>query len=131
MKINITYNREVLDNGDFITSADVISDTKIAKEDMSFTLDGEKLKIHNIEEIEKGYHVEFELTEKLSTLQFDADKFINNVVLPQIIFSVKGFNPDINVNYQEDSFIKDFKMKIFQIFTTIKCIFRCGVYYLL
>lgn len=114
MKVNVVYNRHVLANGDFVTSADLISDKKVNLEDVEFSINEKKIDIKGIKEIENGYHFQFGEQNNLSTLQFDMKKFVNEVVLPQILLKIKGTDAEISVAYKKDPFISDFKNRILQ-----------------
>lgn len=114
MEIRVVYNREVIDDGDFITSADIKASELLKTEDIVFLVEGEKLDF--VANIEKGnrIHVNFKKNNRLSTLRFNADKFVNELVLPEIIMSVAGVDSKINVSFKKDSFINDFKKDILQ-----------------
>ena len=116
MNINIIYQEEVTDNGTFVTSAMLKSDTDLKKleKDVSFTVNNKEINFRNVEEKSNSLIYYFEEMSELSVLSFDAEKFINNVSLPNILVQVKNHLPHIAAEYRKDPFLKDFAEKIIQ-----------------
>lgn len=116
MQIKVVYNREVLDDGDFVTSADVFSDEDLNKlaDQIKFTVKEKTISLKNVVIRDNRLHVDFDLIPELSTLKFDVDKFINRLALPQILLQVENVTADISVCYQRDPFLDDFKQGIIQ-----------------
>lgn len=117
MKIQVNYQEKVSNNGTFVVSATVKSDATLTnkKKDISFSIDNKEIKISKIEEKGNSLVYYFEKEDPLlSILKFDMKKFVNNINLPQILLTVKGERPNIEVEFIPDPFIKDFQEKILQ-----------------
>lgn len=116
MKLNVVYQEEVTDNGYFVTSAKITPSqiTKDLQKRISFTIEGKELQLTKIEKEQNQIIYYFKLTKELLVLNFDPAKFINQVALPQIMLHVNGMQPKIEVAFQPDPFLADFKQKIIQ-----------------
>lgn len=116
MKLNVTYQEEVNDNGTFIISATVSGNTdlKLLASKITFENKGKEISIAETKIGTQAIEFSFKPNFDLAVLNFDRDKFINNISLPEILLKVKNKHPQINVVYNEDPFIKDFAKRIIQ-----------------
>lgn len=111
--IQIIYNREVLDNGDFVTSADITTDNTLP-ENITFTVDNKIIELRDKKINNENAHFDFETIPELCTLSFDREKFINRLSLPQIVMHGAGKDTDIHVKFKCDPYMNEFEQDIFQ-----------------
>lgn len=116
MKIDVIYQEEVNNDGTFVKGAEVKTSADFAslKDKISFTVGETAVKVETVKETDHSLIYEFAEMPELSVIKFDADKFINNISLPQILLKVEGQEPAISVEFKQDPFIKEFKKHIFQ-----------------
>ncbi|MCP0887768.1 phospholipase [Ligilactobacillus sp. WILCCON 0076] len=115
MKVNVIYQRSVLDDGDFIISAELIfsKECNVESKDINFSLNGEKL-AYDLKRLSSDA-VEVKFHEPIPVLKFNLEKFVNEINLPKIIIEI--INHDVteyNVVFKKDKFVKKFDKYIFQ-----------------
>lgn len=117
MKCKVTYKSTVCDDGERITNADVTFSEKLLNDiQLTFLVGENEVAKCTIQRGKEHAQVDFPQIPALSMLSFDKDKFVNNIVYPNIVVKVDNGVPldSTDVKFERDSFIKKFKHCIVQ-----------------
>lgn len=111
MQNKLTYNCNVLDDGTFVTSADLsLKDTSgLNKSSFHFILNQREIKVDSFSQRENEMNFVFQISDDLAILKFDPSKFVNAKEYPNIILKIDG-KPSTNFEQEfvDDPYIKDF-----------------------
>ena len=110
--MQVDYQRTVLKDGDFVTAA-IIKGDEISQEDISFSVNGQKLSVKNMLSVDGKLKVEFDYNPLLATIQFGSN-FQDQLIFPQIVISIKNNKLPIDTRFLEDPIIKQFQTKFYQ-----------------
>jgi predicted peptidase len=103
MTIKVEFQREVLPDGDYVTSAILNSDKKVDLNDVKFTIHGVKIDIKKI----AGNKFYFGQNEKLATIHFGSN-FQDHFVLPEISVHINDLDDNIISEFKEDPIAEKF-----------------------
>ena len=103
MTIKINFQREVLPDGDFVTSAEIVSNKKIDLNNVNFTIQDEQVKVKEI----IGNKFYFGQNEKLATIHFGSN-FQDDFILPEISVHIDNSNDNVICNFKEDPIAHEF-----------------------
>ena len=117
IKIEVFFQREVINQGEYITSADVLLPEfrELDGNEINFKVKNKKVKVKSFSQFGNTLHVKFGVQKELSTLTFDVNDFVNNFELPEVdIFISEYPGANYDITYNEDPYIKQFITKTFQ-----------------
>lgn len=117
MLTKVTYNCEVIDQGNYVTSADVLlpSSVLVQTADYQFKIGKTFLKVIDFKQNEQKLHVVFQFNPALALLKFNADKFVNEPTYPNIKMIIRNqLKSRVVSDFKADPYLTKFDENIFQ-----------------
>ncbi|WP_308557152.1 prolyl oligopeptidase family serine peptidase [uncultured Lactobacillus sp.] len=112
--INVDYQRTVLADGDFVTSAVIEGADNLNLKDISFSVANKEIGTKEITKLDGGkVKVTFEEDPSLALIQFGSN-FQDELIFPQIVMHIRNNDLPIETKFIEDPTIKKFETKFFQ-----------------